>query len=45
MNKGSANLYELSHNYSDKLIDNYGRHISYILFRLLYLALIIALVG
>jgi predicted DNA-binding helix-hairpin-helix protein len=30
MNKGSANLYELSHNFSDKLLDNYGRHISYL---------------
>jgi hypothetical protein len=45
MNKGSANLYELSHNYSDKLLDNYGRHISYILVRLLYLAFILALVS
>ena len=45
MNKGSANLYELSHNFSDKLLDNYGRYISYILFRLLYLAFILALVS
>ena len=30
MNKRAAHLDELPHNYSDKLIDNYGRHISYL---------------
>jgi hypothetical protein len=45
MKNGSVNLYELSHNFSDKLLDNYGRHISYILFRLFYLAFILALVS
>ena len=45
MNKESANLYELSHNFSDKLLDNYGRHISYILFRLFYLIFILTLVS
>jgi cyclic pyranopterin phosphate synthase len=30
MNKQTEHLDELLHNYSDKLIDNYGRHISYL---------------
>jgi cyclic pyranopterin phosphate synthase len=30
MNKRVVHLDELSRNYSDKLIDNYGRHISYL---------------
>ena len=30
MNKQTEHLDEWPHNYSDKLIDNYGRHISYL---------------